>query len=177
MAKKLKTPLQMRNGVAARTMSEFREAFDYKLVLGYLHDGRLKKWLSERGYEAEAERLENLHSPNPREICEILGVPYNTEYDDWDSKEVVGEHSKKQILKGYTNDEKLLSKARCAAFNQKDLDDLIEAGEKEILLVAKKVFCIPLEVLGITYTCVNEPVIFVNSFLYNSKCRQQISQT
>ena len=162
MAKKLKTPLQMRNGVAARTMSEFREAFDYKLVLGYLHDGRLKKWLSERGYEAEAERLENLHSPNPREICEILGVPYNTEYDDWDSKEVVGEHSKKQILKGYTNDEKLLSKARCAAFNQKDLDDLIEAGEKEILLVSKE-FDIPLDVQGITYIGIRNSTARINS--------------
>ena len=162
MAKKLKTPLQMRNGVAARTMSDFREAFDYKLVLGYMHDGRLKKWLSERGYEAEAEKLENLQTPNSKDICEILGVPYNMEYDDYDSQEVADEHVKMQRLKGYTDDEKLLARARCAAFTQKDLDDLIGAGEKEVLLVSKE-FYISLDVKGITYICISRPIVNVRS--------------
>lgn len=162
MARKMKAPLPMKNGVYARNMNEFRGAFDYKLVLGYLDDGRLNKWLVERGYEAEAEKLNNLVIHNPKDICAILGVPYNTTYEDYNSQEVVDEHNKKQLLKGYTNDEALLAKSKSAAFNQTDLDNLVMNGEKKILLVSKK-FRIPLDVQGLTYICVSNPVVYVNS--------------
>ena len=41
MAKKIKFPLEMRDGVQVRDIEELREYFDIEKALGYLLDGKL----------------------------------------------------------------------------------------------------------------------------------------
>ena len=55
MAKKIRFPLQMKDGAAVRTLEELREHFDLESVLGYFSDGKLKTWLADRYYDEMAQ--------------------------------------------------------------------------------------------------------------------------
>lgn len=57
MAKIVKIPLVMKNGVKVTDIGALKENFDLDLVIGYFFDGKLGKWLIDRYYEDEAEAL------------------------------------------------------------------------------------------------------------------------
>ena len=48
MAKKVRFPLEMDNGVEVRDIHELKEKFSLNRVLNYLADGRLITWLRDR---------------------------------------------------------------------------------------------------------------------------------
>ena len=50
----VKFPLEMKDGVQVRNISELKENFDVEKVVGYFFDGKLKKWLDARWYEDES---------------------------------------------------------------------------------------------------------------------------
>ena len=77
--KRIKFALQMKDGVQARTLEELRGAFDLELLLGYLEDGRLERWLDDRQYRKEAGKIAGLDKEDadlPEKLCGIFGVPY-----------------------------------------------------------------------------------------------------
>ena len=58
--KKLKLPLEMANGKQVRSLQELRDNWDLEKVLGYYLNGRLAKWLNDRYYAEEAEKIQQL---------------------------------------------------------------------------------------------------------------------
>lgn len=48
---KIKKPLEVANGVQARTLKELQENFDLEKIVGYYYDGKLLTWLTERYYD------------------------------------------------------------------------------------------------------------------------------
>lgn len=82
--KKIKFALKMKDGVEVRSLEELREAFDLGLVMGYLADGRLERWLEDRFYEEEAGQVVGLDKEAPdlvKRLCTILQVPYTEEME------------------------------------------------------------------------------------------------
>lgn len=82
--KKIKFALKMKDGVEVRSLEELREAFDLGLVMGYLADGRLERWLEDRFYEEEAGQVAGLDKEAPdlgKRLCTILQVPYTEEME------------------------------------------------------------------------------------------------
>ena len=65
MARKVKFPLIMKDGVEVRTLDELKENFDVEKVVSYFNDGRLLTWLQSRYYEDEADKIEQLEKKRP----------------------------------------------------------------------------------------------------------------
>ena len=60
MAKKIRFPLEMKDGIQVRNIYELKENFDIEDIVGYFLDGKLKKWLDARWYEEESEEVSKL---------------------------------------------------------------------------------------------------------------------
>lgn len=131
----VKFPLEMKNGIQVRNISELKENFDVEKVVGYFLDGRLKKWLDARWYEEESEKISELEKNDPllvRHLCEIFEVDYQDE--NVDTQKIKERNERLSKLKQYTDDEEVLKNIDAVAFDQEELADLYEKEIKKIYL-------------------------------------------
>lgn len=167
----VKFPLKMSDGTPVRTIEELREHFDLKAVLGYYSNGRLVKWLEDRYYDEEAEKVKALDPSLDdfgKNLCSILGVDYlGNEDDGLDLAEITKKRERLELLKKYTADDGVLMSADRVAFTQEKMEDLLnhpdlleqdDEGNKIIYLFGER-FTIPRNIGGITYRGVNSPVV------------------
>ncbi len=167
----VKFPLKMADGTAVGTMEELREHFDLEAVLSYYSNGRLVKWLEDRYYDEEAGKVRALDSASENfsiKLCEILGVPYSEDVDKGlDIGDIFNKNKRYELLKKYTTDENILSKADDIAFTQEELDALVQRidslednkdGNKVVYLCGEH-FIIPRDIGKITYKGINNPKV------------------
>lgn len=111
MAKPIRFPLEMANGVKVRTIEELRENFDLEMILGYYVDGKLILWLSDRYYDNQVTEIKQIDSNQPEfvcKLCRILGV--ETDFDDVFDLELIKRHNAKiKILNDDSIDEEMLN--------------------------------------------------------------------
>lgn len=162
--KRLRFHLEMEDGVEARTIDELREHFSMERVLLYYSDGRLLKWLRNNYLDEEAEAISEL-DPNDtelnRKICEILDVGYD-KATKVSIEEVTGNKQRFAKLKDYTSDKRFYDVIDRIAFDQSELEKLLDKGTKEIYLCGDR-FNIPLDKDGISYIGVNETTAVIDS--------------
>lgn len=157
MAKKIRFPLEMDNGVEVRSVEELRDNFSLVKVLTYFENGRLIIWLRDRYANDIADALEILDKTEEKlakKICEIFDVPY-------DEKAAERAERLKQ-LKKFTNDEKFLNAIDNVAFDQDELYDLLDEEEEIIYLCGDK-FSIPLAKPRVSYIGINNPIAVIDS--------------
>lgn len=121
MAKKIRFPLQMKDGAAVRTLEELREHFDLESVLGYFADGKLKTWLSDRYYDEMAEKVASLTADTPdlnAKLCEIFGVEYSSDADETDFEALQRRNEKLRVLREVTDNQAILNNVDAVAFDQ-----------------------------------------------------------
>lgn len=154
-----KFALPMKDGVAVSTMVELREHFDLKKAIRYLGNGRLMKWLRDRGYDEDADKLEDLRGnvaqidrlEFAQRLCSVLGMIFDkTKIDPKELEGLMEFGRKADKLAQYTNDTDILGNADRAAFDQGDLDKLAKDTIPEIYLCNGELdipreFIIPLE--------------------------------
>lgn len=153
-----KFALPMKDGVAVSKMAELREHFDLKEAIRYLGNGRLMKWLRDRGYDEEADKLDTLideckgnHLELAQRLCTILDVEFDETKFNADELERLTELSQKaEKLGQYTSDNAILTSADRCAFDQADLDKLAKDSKPEIYLCNGE-FKIPLKAKGKHY--------------------------
>ena len=136
MPKTIKIPLEMQNGEKATDMKSLVANFDVESVVGYFLDGKLKKWLDDRWYEEEAEKVSQLEKDDPAlaaKLCEIFGVPYEAELEI-DTEELAERKERLSHLKQLTDDEEILHNIDSVAFNQEELAELYDKGVQKIYL-------------------------------------------
>lgn len=140
---RVKLPLEMANGVMARTIEELKENFDIKKVVGYFLDGKLKTWLEVRYYEDELEKVNELSDTDPeltKKLCEIFDIEYINEEID---VVIIQEKNEKLLkLKQYTDDNEILANIDSVAFDQEELADLYDKG-KDVIYLCEGKFKIP----------------------------------
>ena len=111
--KKIKFPLEMKNGKMVREMEEFQEYFDLKKALGYFANGRLQKWL-ENNYENDIlEELEELTGEEDdflQRFLDILGIECR-EDNDLEVQKVFKESVIKERLKRVLPEKEIEEKA------------------------------------------------------------------
>ena len=77
MAKKIRFPLEMENGVSVRDLDELKDNFSLARVIGYINDGKLITWLQDR-YENElAKEVKKINveaEDAAKKICELFDV-------------------------------------------------------------------------------------------------------
>ena len=165
MARKVKFPLELKDGYLARSnIEEVREHFDIEKVIAQFHNGRLKIWLEDHYLPEMAEQVAVLDSDAPdlaAQLCVILGVE-GVATENVDSSLIQKREEKRQRLSQYTTNPILCDMAEFAAFEQSDLDRLIKEGAQEIILCNAN-FRIPLNVKNKTYLGVGNAVAVIDS--------------
>ena len=136
MAKKIRFPLEMENGVEVRDLEELKDNFSLARVIGYINDGKLVTWLQDR-YENElAEEVEKIDieaEDTAKKICELFDV----EYDEAAEEEVEKAEERKrklELLKKFPDCMEYAKYVDSVAFDQDDLYDLLDEDVNEIYL-------------------------------------------
>jgi hypothetical protein len=164
MAKKIRFPLEMEQGVEVRSMEELRDNFSLARVLVYVSNGKLITWLRDRYADDIANEIEALSVDDkelPKKVCEIFHVEYN-ELIAMDLEKAEERNRKLSILKEYTNEQQFLDAIDSVAFSQDEVYDLLDENVKTIFFCGDK-FSIPLSKKGITYIGVNNPIVVIDS--------------
>jgi len=166
MAKKIKLPLEMANGVAARTLEELKENWDLEKIMMYYQNGRLQTWLNDRYYNELAEQVNTLSdiidpTEKQKKLCAIFGVPF-TETSAVDMDIVIDRSVQLEKLRKVTADDKVLKNADKVAFNQEELANLLDEGKETIYLV-NNTFSIPLTEKNKQYIGIGKVIAVINS--------------
>ncbi len=165
MARKVKFPLELKDGYLARSnIEEVREHFDLEKIIAQFHNGRLKIWLDDHYLPEMAEQVAGLDADAPNlaaQLCAILGVE-GVATEHVDSSLIQKREEKRQRLSQYTTNPILCDMAECAAFEQSDLDVLIDEGARKIILCNNS-FRIPLLAKNRTYYGVGKAVAVIES--------------
>lgn len=162
--KKIRFPLEMDNGAEARTLDELREHFSMEKVVLYYSDGKLLKWLRNNYLDEEAEAISELDPKDPelnRKLCGIFDVEYN-ESAKVDIEKVTANKQRLSRLKEYTADEKFADVIDRVAFDQNELEELLNNGASEVYLCGSW-FRIPLDRENVRYIGINQPIAEINS--------------
>lgn len=164
MAKKIRFPLEMEQGVEVRSLDELKNSFSLARVLGYVRNGKLVTWLRDRYIDDIADAIECLDvndSELPKKVCEIFGVEYD-EDNAIDIEKAEERNRRLGILKECTTDKKFFDVVDIVAFTQDDIYDLLDEQQNIIYLCGDK-FTIPMSKKGITYIGINNPVVVVDA--------------
>ena len=166
MAKKIRFPLEMKDGAQVRTMGELKENWDIEKMICHYHDGRLATWLSDRYLEDEAAKvaaLDGNDSELARKLSEIFGVAYEADEITQEDMETMRERQEKlNKLRQYTDDKNILDHIDHVAFDTEEILDAIDAGAETIYLVNNE-FEIPLQVKNKQYVGVGKAIAKIAS--------------
>ena len=161
MAKKIKLPLAMGNGVTVRTLEELQENWDLERIVEYYHNGRLVTWLNDRYYTEIVEQLNKLNAiEDPQELqkqlCSIFGVEF-TEAKKVDVQAITERDKKYSELRKITADDTVLENDDKVAFTQKELQDLLDKKMSVIYLVPNT-YVIPLNLENVSLIGIGDGV-------------------
>lgn len=164
MAKKIRFPLEMDNGVEVRSMEELRNNFSLSRVLEYVQNEKLVTWLRDR-YENtiadEIAELDKTDSELPKKVSAIFDVPYDEKLED-DLKQAAERAERIKRLKEFSDEKKFVDEIDKVAFDQDELYDLLDEEVNEIYLCGER-FAIPLSVQDVSYKGINNPVVVIDS--------------
>lgn len=168
MTKKIRFPLELADGTQARTIEDLREHFDLESVLGYYKNGKLLTWLKDRYLESEADAIQVLDESDPafqKQFCEVFGVEYRDH--SVDLAEIEQRQARMSKLRTYTDEKEFIDHIDLVAFDQEELADLLDDGQKEIYLCGER-FNVPVSQRGVHYIGVNSPVVYLSGKLPES---------
>jgi len=162
--KKIKLPLEMANGVMVRTIDELKENWDLTKVVEHFVSGKLVTWLNDRYYSDIAEKIENLPKDDGKKLQQALCKAFDMLCEDveLDVDEIAERKRRKDLLRQYTSDEKILDNVDYVAFDQEDLAYLLDDELPEIYLFNNK-FTIPLNVEDKKYIGIGNVVAEIRS--------------
>lgn len=164
MAKKVRFPLEMEDGIEVRSLEELKENFSLDRVLFYLLDGKLETWLRDRYEDGLADAVSVLDREDreiKRKLCDIFEMEYVSEEEE-DPEKATERKRRQELLKEYTEDGHYMDVIDQIVFDQDELYDLLDEGEVVIYLCGER-FSIPLGKEGIRYVGINTPTVVISS--------------
>ena len=164
MAKKVRFPLEMENGIEVRSMEELRDNFSISKVICYLKEGKLVTWLRDRYANDIADLIEELELQDERlaeKVSEIFDVPYD-EASEKELEKAAERAERIKKLKEYTDDRRYEKVIDTVAFEQDELYDLLDEDVNTVYLCGER-FSIPLSKPGVVYIGINQPVVVIDS--------------
>lgn len=163
MAKRIKFPLEMKDGIKVRTLEELRLHFDVEKVLLYYMNGKLLSWLLDRHYDeyiAEFKKIKRTDN-SLLEICRILDIK-DVDAGNIDVRKIEQKNNKILKVKQYTDRKEVLDNIDLVAMNQKEFEALVKAEEKVIYLCGSEFVC-PLSVENVTIEGIDNPKIVIDT--------------
>lgn len=165
MPRIIKFPLKLKDDFPVRSMEELHQHFDLYKIIGYFIDGRLLTWLQSRSYNAQADMVRTLDKNDAQlalKLCQILKI----DYDDvvkLNMSSVAEKNNRLTILRQYTSDQKILSQVEQIAFNQGDLNSLIDEGKVNDIYLCNNSFVIPCNIENKHYIGIGKVEVFIQS--------------
>lgn len=135
MVRKIKFALQMTDGMDITTIEELRLKSDIHAILQAYYNKKLMAWLRSRGHHEEVEAIEMLDENDENFIdalADILGLCNQTVMLDIQS--IKERENKIAKLRQYTSDMTYMDKIDSIAFEQSDIEKIIDKGYKIIYL-------------------------------------------
>ena len=169
--KKIKFPLEMKDGVRVRTIEELRENFNAEKLLVNYFNGKLITWLKDRSYTEYLQRLENLNSDRENflyDLCGVLDIDMQINADDIESKVL-----KFSQIKKHTDDKDIIKNFQLVAETQEELDAIMQNNPKKIYLLGKR-FTIPADIHNCLIEGINTPIIDFDSNEYIDFNKKQV---
>lgn len=166
MPKKVKFPLEMKNGVKVRSLEELRCNFDAEDLVRHYISGKLQTWLGDRCYYSELEKIKKINSKENlvNILCDILGIDSMQSSTIVDYDEIAEKTNKIQKLKMYTDNPNVIENVDNVAFCQEEFDKLISNGLSEIYLVNNQYHLILKNVYNIRIVGIGNVVLSVREF-------------
>ena len=165
MAKKIKFPLEMKDGYKVRTMEELHTHSDVESIIEYFFNGKLRNWLKDRHYEEEVNAIDELEISNDNLIERIYSILHLKKVNDDNTNKVEKiirrEKIRSQINK-YTDDEEILNNIDCVATSQEELESILKEKSTIVYLLGEK-FMLFDNMKDIIIKGINNPEIIVNS--------------
>ena len=156
------------DGVKIRTTDRLKEYWDLPKIVSYYKDGTLLDWLMyDCGAEAEftepVKALETITDTKElaKRLCEIFGMPFD-EAAFVNLEELNKAKAREARLRKITANDEVLANIDIVAFDQKEMNELIDKGEKTIYLV-NNTFYIDLDEENIAYKGVGEATAVIRS--------------
>lgn len=162
MAKQIKFPLIMKNGVEVRSIEVLRENFDMVSVIECFTTGKLERWLESNYYDDILEKIKVLTGEEDdfaKKLSDAIGVTVSITHID--SKDIIRQTKLKEELKRYVN-EKELEDMEYIAETQQDLEQFIQSGYRKIYLYGNK-FVLPNYMKDTECIGINSPVVSVEA--------------
>lgn len=175
MAKRIKFPLEMKDGVKVRSLEELQEHFDMEKVLEYYFssDKKLQRWLENYYYDDLLEEVEKL-SGEEENLAELLGSILGVDKEKCvlDVSELKWKTQTRETLKLYGRED-LAEHLEQVADTQERLQKLVEKGCKKVYLL-KNSYTITKNMQGIEIEGVGEPEIEIEAQDIQDFSRQNV---
>ena len=147
----IKFALELRGGEQARSLEELREYFDIEKIIGYYQDGKLQTWLEDRFYDEEADAVRKLTSKEKNigeRLCEIFNVEYKGRFEKYEEPETIAwRNGRVEKLKQYTADTEVIDSIDCVAFDQDDLEEILNENNIKVVYLCQNKFVLTSEML------------------------------
>lgn len=163
MARKIKFPLEMKDGTMVRTLEELKENFDFEKLVTYFLNGKLYTWLNDRGYSEEADKLNNLNKGDNFEqnLCGIFGVKYERN-ESINLEEIEVNNEKIKRIKEITDDLEIIKEADKVAVNNEEFIRLLNSDTSTIYLLDNE-FKFPLNIKNKKIIGLNNAKVIIES--------------
>lgn len=162
MAKKIKFPLEMKEGNKVRTIEEFRLYFDAEKAIMYLLNGKLLDWLEDRHYEKYYQEVSEIDLKDDdilQKLCEALEIDRTQEdCDAIDLKKIENNSIKLARIRQYVEDKRIFDNLDLVAENQQELDRLVKKSCHQIFLFENS-FLLPNNISDVSIVGINNPEV------------------
>jgi hypothetical protein len=165
--KKIKFPLEMKNGEKVRTLEELKANYNIESILNYYFSGKLKVWLEQRFYKGELEQLEGLSEMAehviPQMLCRIFEQDF-TDISQSDSENFLVKKRKMESVRQYTEDLTILENIEFVATSQEELEWIL-AKENNIgkAFLLGEQFVVYEKDEKVEYIGINTPTVKLNA--------------
>lgn len=160
--KRIKFPLEMKDGRKVRELDEFIEYFDLGKAVEYFCSGKLQAWFDNIYASDIVEELNKLTGEEDdfvKRFTEILGVECVEEID---VREIIHNAFLKEKLKRFYPEEESELMAGRTADTQERFEELLKDGEKEIYLLSGT-FTILKRMNGLKLTGLDSPRVVIKA--------------
>ena len=166
LAKKIKFPLEMKDGVMVRTLEELRANFDVEKIYQHWMSGKLRIWLMDRHYNNQLEELDKIKQLNIEslpKLCKILAVDMDVTRENLHEDIIARRYELTKQLRQFTCDKEILENTDVVATNQSEFDKLIRNDNCKVIYLFGKIFTIDASAKDKKLVGVNEPILQVES--------------
>lgn len=164
MRRKIKFPLIMKDGIEVRNIDELRENFDLEKIINYYIDGKLQKWLKDRNYNEEVDKIVNLNVESKefsKDLQSIFGIDYKNDIHI-DISNLLDKNNKISKLSIYFNHDEIEFVAQNVVFNQEELKLMIDEN-KELIYLYEGEYSIPFDKGNKRYIGVGNVINSINN--------------